>query len=75
MAAHGGRNAEARIYRWDDGAWHPLTEPLTAMPYALLARDGVLYAGFGDGLLRASEDAGETWEDVAFLPAISALAA
>jgi hypothetical protein len=71
--AHGGRDAQARIYRWDDGAWHPLTDLLTAMPYALLAREGVLYAGFNDGQLKASEDGGETWEDVAFLPAITAL--
>jgi photosystem II stability/assembly factor-like uncharacterized protein len=75
MAAHGGRDAQARIFRWDDGHWHALTEQLSAMPYALLARDGVLYAGSSDGLLRASEDGGETWEDIAFLPAISALAA
>jgi BNR/Asp-box repeat protein len=73
--AHGGRDAQARIYRWADGAWHALTDLLTAMPYALLARDGVLYAGFNDGQLKASEDGGDTWEDVAFLPAITALAA
>src|ERR671911_2257188 len=62
MAAHGGREAQARIYRWEDGRWQPLTEVLRAMPYALLARDGVLYAGYADGQLRASEDGGETWE-------------
>jgi BNR/Asp-box repeat len=73
--AHGGRDAQARIYRWEDGAWNALTDLLTPMPYALLARDGVLYAGFNDGQLKASEDRGETWEDVAFLPAITALAA
>lgn len=75
MAAHGGRDAQARIYRWEDGRWHPVTEPLRAMPYALLARDGVLYAGFSDGTLAASGDGGESWDDVAFLPAIGALAA
>ena len=74
-AAHGGRAAEARIYRWDDGRWEPLTDVLSAMPYALLARDGILYAGYATGELHASEDGGETWEDVAFLPAITALAA
>jgi hypothetical protein len=74
-AAHGGREAEARIYRWEDSAWQPLTDLLRAMPYALLSRDGVLYAGYNDGQLMASEDAGENWEDVAFLPAITALAA
>ena len=73
--AHGGRDAQARIYRWDDGAWHALTDLLTAMPYALLARDEALYVGYNDGQLKASEDGGESWEDVAFLPAITALAA
>jgi BNR/Asp-box repeat len=74
-AAHGGRDAQARIYRWDGDVWRPLTDELRSMPYALLARDGVLYAGYNDGQLKASEDGGETWEDVAFLPAIVALAA
>jgi photosystem II stability/assembly factor-like uncharacterized protein len=73
MAAHGGRDAQARIYRRQDGPWEPLTGELGRMPYALLARDGVLYAGFADGLLQASEDGGESWEDVAFLPAVLAL--
>jgi len=45
------------------------------MPYALLAQDGVVYAGFADGLLQASEDGGETWVDVVSLPSIVALAA
>jgi hypothetical protein len=75
MAAHGGRDAQARIYRWEDGRWHPLTDVLGRMPYALLARDGALYAGYSDGLLQASEDGGESWEDAAFLPGILALAA
>jgi hypothetical protein len=76
MAAHGGRDAQARIYRRQGrGPWEPLTDVLSRMPYALLARDGVLYAGFADGLVQASEDGGESWEDVAFLPAVLALAA
>ena len=73
--AHGGRDALARIFRWDDGRWHALTDVMSWMPYALLARDGLLYAGYAHGLLQVSEDAGESWEDVAFLPAILALAA
>jgi hypothetical protein len=73
MAAHGGRDAQARIYRWQDGRWHALTDVLSRMPYALLARDGVLYAGYADGVIQASEDGGESWEDVAFLPAVLAL--
>jgi BNR/Asp-box repeat len=74
MAAHGGGDAQGRIYRWEDGRWTALTDVLATMPYALLARDGVLYAGFADGLLQASTNGGESWEDAAFLPAILALA-
>jgi len=49
-AAHGGRDPQARIYRRRDGeAWRPLAgglpEPLPAMPYALLATEGRLFAG------------------------------
>lgn len=72
--AHGGRDAEARLFRFEDGRWHALTGVLPRMPYALFARDGVLYAGYADGLLQASEDGGESWQDVAFLPSILALA-
>jgi hypothetical protein len=57
-----------------DGRWTALTDVLSRMPYALLAREGVLYAGYADGLLQASEDGGESWEDIAFLPAVLALA-
>ena len=49
-AAHGRRDPQARIYRRRQGeAWQPLAgglpEPLPAMPYALLATDGRLFAG------------------------------
>jgi photosystem II stability/assembly factor-like uncharacterized protein len=74
MSAHGGRDAQARIYRWENGRWHALTDVLRAMPYALLARDGKLYAGYADGSLQVSADGGESWEDAAFLPAVLALA-
>ena len=53
-AAHGGRDPQARIYRRRDGEpWQPLAgglpEPLPAMPYALCATDGRLFAGLADG--------------------------
>src|SRR5216683_8298257 len=45
--------------------WQPLTgglpEPLPAMPYALLATDGRLFAGLADGQLWESRDRGDSW--------------
>ena len=65
-AAHGRGDPEARIYAWRDGAWHALggglPDPLPAMPYALLATDRRLFAGFADGRLWASSDRGATWD-------------
>ena len=65
-AAHGRRDPQARIYRRRDGEpWQPLTgglpEPLPAMPYALLATDGRLFAGLADGQLWESRDQGDSW--------------
>ena len=65
-AAHGRRDPQARIYRRRDGEpWQPLTgglpEPLPAMPYALLAADGRLFAGLADGQLWESRDRGDNW--------------
>ena len=65
-AAHGGRDPQARIYgRSADVPWHALAgglpEPLPAMPYALLAADGHLFAGFADGQLWDSAERGDTW--------------
>jgi photosystem II stability/assembly factor-like uncharacterized protein len=65
-AAHGGRNPQARIYRRrSNEPWQALAgglpEPLLAMPYALVAVDGRLFAGLADGQLWESSDRGETW--------------
>ena len=65
FAAHGRRDPQARIYRRRDGqAWQSLggglPEPLPAMPYALLAADGRLFAGLADGQLWESRDRGDT---------------
>jgi photosystem II stability/assembly factor-like uncharacterized protein len=67
FAAHGGRDPQARIYRWEgDGPWKPLSgglpEPLDAMPYALTHAGDRLFAGLADGRVFASFDAGETWK-------------
>jgi photosystem II stability/assembly factor-like uncharacterized protein len=64
--AHGRGDPQARIYRRRDGeSWQPLTgglpEPLPAMPYALLATDGRLFAGLANGQLWESRDQGDTW--------------
>jgi photosystem II stability/assembly factor-like uncharacterized protein len=65
FAAHGGDDPEALIYRRRDGEWHPLAgglpEPLPAMPYALVAADGRLFAGLADGQIWESADRGDTW--------------
>jgi len=66
FAAHGRRDPQARIYRRLGGKpWRPLAgglpEPLPAMPYALVAGDGRLLAGFADGQLWESRDRGESW--------------
>jgi photosystem II stability/assembly factor-like uncharacterized protein len=66
FAAHGRGEPQARIYRRRDGEpWHQLDgglpEPLPAMPYALLAVEGRLFAGLADGQLWESRDRGDTW--------------
>lgn len=65
FAAHGGRDPQARIYAWRDGEWNALAgglpEPLPAMPYALVAIQGRLFAGLANGQLWESRDRGESW--------------
>src|SRR5215216_2379809 len=69
FAAHGGGDPEALIYRRRDGEWRPLAgglpEPLPAMPYALVAAEGRLFAGLADGQLWESTDRGESWRTCA----------
>jgi photosystem II stability/assembly factor-like uncharacterized protein len=83
-AAHGGGDPQARIFRRYDGdPWRPLTgglpEPLPAMPYALLATDGRLFAGLANGQLWESRDHGDSWIPMTLqgdaLPALLALVA
>lgn len=66
FAAHGGGDPQARIYRRRAGEpWRVLgdglPEPLPAMPYALVAADGRLFAGLADGQIWESGDRGDTW--------------
>jgi photosystem II stability/assembly factor-like uncharacterized protein len=65
-AAHGGRDPQAHIFRRRSAEpWHALAgglpEPLAAMPYALVAADGRLFAGFADGQIWESPDRGDSW--------------
>jgi photosystem II stability/assembly factor-like uncharacterized protein len=68
-AAHGRVDPEARIYRRHAGEpWQRLTgglpEPLPAMPYALVASPGRLFAGLADGQLWESRDRGDSWSEL-----------
>jgi photosystem II stability/assembly factor-like uncharacterized protein len=65
-AAHGRGDPEARIYRRRAGEpWHALDgglpDPLHAMPYALVATDGLLVVGLADGQIWESADSGDSW--------------
>ena len=67
FAAHGRGDPQARIYRRRNGEpWSALAgglpEPLPAMPYALAAADGLLFAGLADGQIWASSDRGDSWD-------------
>jgi photosystem II stability/assembly factor-like uncharacterized protein len=82
--AHRPGRAEAYVYRWRGaGPWEALNgglpQPLDSMPYALLARDGRLFAGLRDGRLYESRDGGDTWTQLELtgerLPRVLALAA
>jgi photosystem II stability/assembly factor-like uncharacterized protein len=66
FAAHGRGEPHAHVYRRrDDEPWTALAgglpEPLPAMPYALVATAGRLFAGLSDGQLWESRDRGDTW--------------
>ena len=65
FAAHGGRDAQARIYRRvGDAPWEPVHEPLAAMPYALAAGDGRVFAGLADGRVLETTDGGGSWGEL-----------
>jgi hypothetical protein len=65
-AAHGRGDPQAFIYRRQAGEpWRSLAgglpQPLPAMPYALVAGKGRLFAGFADGQIWESRDRGDSW--------------
>ena len=65
FAAHGGGDAQARIYRRRNDGWTTLDgglpDPLP-MPYALVTTGDRLYAGLADGQLWESGDRGDSWQ-------------
>jgi hypothetical protein len=76
--AHGSGFSDAAIYRRRDGGrWELLVDGLAAFPYALAAdpeAPGAVFAGFGDGEILRSPDAGANWYEVVRVPAVEALA-
>jgi photosystem II stability/assembly factor-like uncharacterized protein len=75
--AHGGRFSDAAIYRRSAAnRWESIVEHLAEFPYALTGdpeTPGALYAGFGDGRILRSPDAGANWNEVAHSPGLAAL--
>ena len=76
--AHGSGFSDAAIYRRSSGRrWEAVADRLAEFPYALVADPeipGALYAGFGDGRILHSSDAGTSWNEVAQAPGLDALA-
>ena len=76
--AHGSGFSDAAIYRRTGaGRWEAIADGLAEFPYALVADPetrGALYAGFGDGRILHSTDAGTSWDEVARVPGLDALA-
>jgi photosystem II stability/assembly factor-like uncharacterized protein len=77
--AHGPGFSDAAIYRRSaEGRWEAVMENVAAFPYALCADPevpGALYVGFGDGKILHSQDAGESWDEIADVPDLDALVA
>jgi photosystem II stability/assembly factor-like uncharacterized protein len=75
--AHGSGFSDAAIYRRKAGGrWEAILEDLAAFPYELRAdpgAPGALYAGLGDGKILHTADAGESWVEVASVPALDEL--
>lgn len=69
FAAHGGRDPQARLYRWQgSGPWQAvdggLPDPLRAMAYALVSTEDRVFVGLADGTVFESLDTGETWRQL-----------
>ncbi len=76
--AHGEGDAQARLYRKRGSErWTALRseEPLEVMPYSLAApRPGMLVVGMHTGEILVSDDEGDSFDTIATVPAILAIA-
>jgi len=69
-AAHGAQRHGFVVRSRGDEPWRPVLEA-QAMPYALIAEEGRLYAGLSDGSVLDTTDYGATWHVLPFrLPTI-----
>ena len=68
FAAHGRGDPHAHVYRRRNGSWEALAgglpDPLPAMPYALVAAEGRMFAGLANGELWESRDHGDSWHTI-----------
>ena len=79
FAAHGRGDPQAKIFRRRNGTWEALAgglpNPLSAMPYALVATSERLFAGLANGELWASRNRGDSWQRCELLEGIPRLSA
>ena len=79
FAAHGRGDPQAKVFRRRDGTWEALAgglpDPLSAMPYALVATRERLFAGLANGELWESRDRGDSWQRCELLDGIPRLSA
>lgn len=74
LRAH-GRDSHARVFRWSDDRWLPVTDELRELPHALVcsAPDKVA-AGLRDGTILTSQDRGKSWQELSILDGLRDLA-
>jgi hypothetical protein len=72
--AHSAGRAHGRLYRWDGDAWRELPVPGESMPYTLAVLADKLVCGMSDGRLLQSPDRGESWQELARMAPILAVA-
>jgi hypothetical protein len=65
--AHGGGPARARIYRWRDARFEPISDELDSLPTALVRIGDALFAGLRDGTLLVGDGEGG-WEQAPVAP-------
>jgi hypothetical protein len=73
LKAH-GPDSRARVLRWSEDRWSPVSEQLRELPHALACPEpDVVVAGLRDGEVRLSADRGGTWQTVARVDGVRSL--